>query len=71
MELIVNAYKTDDILLKLSIVEAIPKFGDSEWNANYVKDQLVTKQLIKECFVRTSYVYFFARIFICKIAILI
>ena len=43
MKLIVAIYKTDDILLKLSIIEAIPKFGDSQWNAHFVKETLVNK----------------------------
>lgn len=50
MEKILKAYSTDDVLLKLVIVEALPRMGDSAWNAKYVTDSIVTKGIIKDCF---------------------
>ena len=50
MEKILKAYKTDDILLKLVIVETIPKMGDTAWNAKYITNAMVSKIMVKECF---------------------
>jgi len=50
MERILKAYSTDDVLLKLVIVEALPRMGDSAWNAKYVTDSIVSKGIIKDCF---------------------
>jgi len=50
MNHIVEAYKTDDILLKLSIVEVIPKMGDSEWNSKFINENLVSKGMSLEFF---------------------
>jgi len=52
MNHIVEAYKTDDILLKLSIVEVIPKMGDSEWNSKFINENLVSKGMSLEFFVK-------------------
>ena len=55
MELIVKAYETNDILVKLTVVEAIPKMGDSPWNSKYVNETLVQQSMLDECFVTLLY----------------
>jgi len=56
LDLIVQAYQTQDILVKLSVVEAIPKMGDSSWNSQFVNETLVQKSMLDECFVNFSYI---------------
>ena len=51
MKLLIETYKTDDILLKLTIVESIPKMGDSLWNSKFINENLVQNEMIEECFV--------------------
>jgi len=50
MDLLVQTYQTNDILVKLTVVEAIPKMGDSTWNAKFINEALVQKSMLEECF---------------------
>ena len=52
MDLLVQTYQTNDILVKLTVVEAIPKMGDSTWNAKFINEALVQKSMLEECFVK-------------------
>ena len=49
-ELAVNNYKTNDILLKLNVVEIFSKWGNANWNAKFLSEHTILQTILKEAF---------------------
>lgn len=49
-DLAVNNYKTNDILLKLNVVEIFSKWGNANWNAKFLSEHSIIQTILKEAF---------------------
>ena len=56
-DFILQMFKTDDLLVKLVVVESIHKLGDSNWNANFIATSPLFHTILNECFDKNSDLY--------------
>jgi hypothetical protein len=49
-DMILTLYKSEDVLVKLTMVESLQKMGDSAWNAKFIATSAIYKTLVEECF---------------------
>lgn len=50
-------YETDDILVKLNIIEIIQSMGNSEWNAKFLSQQKFFKEIIDTAMVKYNSIH--------------